>query len=405
MAYSPQDPTPSSVFQMRLKGDDETPFSLWNNETDQCQDEHFVVELFEPWQRPRRENGRWYNEEDEDCYFRTSRCNKESTKDGFLSGSEPIDWEEVNERNSKGRTPLKSLTNTLDHGESSRERRKHLKNNETIPTATLGTIDECANDSGGENTCLYTLGSSSNSDPTVDDTDKNVAASFSDLIGITRPVYETTDNYGVDPSCLFGNFVFPSIKKEVNPEDSLYCSLYTEEAEDSPRNHSASYLLSDGLSVIEECDEETDSEDASVTSDCNDGNNVPLYHYSMATSMRDFDSEPIFSLSESKKNTHIDCGARTPLDDEKVSAKVNDPNDTFVESRRLQRALGPLLGNNAFHNKDIADYYVDESFYNDQDYPACPSIFSECFLNIFASLFLGKRQYQGCVMPVDCCAL
>ncbi|KAL7521632.1 hypothetical protein ACHAWX_006306 [Stephanocyclus meneghinianus] len=379
--------------------DDEMPRSRRNIDTERNRDEDFACEFFE---LPRKENRMRWNSEDVDRGdFRALRRN-EATVDGFFEEKEPFEVAESKGGDDKSRTPLKSLTNTMDRGEASHSGGAHSKKYDKIPTTALGrnhSVISSNDHDGGRNSRLSTPCNHSNFEPSFHNADQNASANFSELIGISRPMYQTADDYGFDHSNLFRNFALPSIKNDVEPQDSPCCFFHAQVDEDSPANYPANTLLSEDLSVIEEGDEETDSEDTSITCDFK-----PLHRSAIKASTGDFDSGPIFDLGEA---THalLDNGIFTTADHEDGSAAVNFSSDTAFESRRVQGALGPLLGNKSFRNTDSADYYVDESFHNDQEYPGCPSVFSECFLSTFIALFLGKRQCQDCVIPVDCCSL
>jgi hypothetical protein len=165
-------------------------------------------------------------------------------------------------------------------------------------------------------------------------------------IGIAASTYEV-NNYGVDHSLLF-NFTFPIKDKE--SENNFY--------EESPTNSTLSWSSSSRLSAIEEGDE-VESENGSVVSE-----------------YLQFDTV--------------------------ISRGVSSP-DKSVQTRSLQRALGPLLSSTSSDQNQVVfpDYYADDAWKDEEQ--LCHTGSCSFFTSLANLFFKGGNNQQNCFM--DGCEL
>jgi hypothetical protein len=319
-----------SPFKIRQKHDDLASFTpLVSLGTYESDDQDDAASLFQKLQLLRNENRKRWGETDS---MRVKQCTEDMLAD--FKDDIGCNEERATELSSK-RAPLKSLMNKKEE-----QLRKDSGNSVKKNKKQQGPFGV----SGKRDALLAVPPGLQKHGATKDNTTKTKQNDYctSKLsIGISKPTYEVNNN-GIDHFLLF-QFAFPNSAEET--QHNLY--------EDSPTNSTLSWLS--GLSVIEECDEET----------------------------LESDDKASCSVEHSESA------------DEQSEERLNCPDVGHV-----QLALGPLLSSTSLQ-KDCPNYYVDETWKDEKQHPLCPS--GGCsFFTALMNLFVGKKKHRNCLAFEGC---
>lgn len=363
----------ASPFKLRLKDDFSSAVSPFRGD---ASDNDEAAALFQQLQLLRNENRMRWGEP------AGKRVKREVAEEDMLADFKDDDVFEDCEEDvpvgdaSSNRMPLKALTNkrTKKHYKKSKKKKKQQQRSNGQSGNKSAAVP--LGQSNNENYSVKPLGDSKNNhvkplasqqqQPNnilpakrkqndyctsklsigVTDTSTN---KHEPSIGISAPTWEVNNSVPpVDHSLLF-NFAFP---KEEESEHNLY--------DDSPTNSSLSWSATSKLDVIEECDEETESD------------------------------ESIAIASTSPKIAQ----------DEDLMDQPQEETD-IAESNSLTPALRPLLSSSSLQKEQVSpDFYTDDTTWKDDDQlcqsDSCP------FLTAFANLFISKKRKRDCFVLDGC---